>query len=126
MFTYWYGWRRIAASVESQAVPGLRDTSDFVVTRAGGFRVPVSQTQPARPFGERSVFLGDSRTGLKFTVAFARESRANHRKTEVHSRLGDFDEFVRMAVGEHAGNQHMAVLSKAARAPRSGDFTRDP
>ena len=70
--------------------------------------------------------LDDSRTGLKIAAAFARESQANHRKTEVHSRLDGFDEFVRMAVGGYAGYQHMAVLSEAARAPRSGDFTPDP
>lgn len=79
-------------------------------TRAGGFCVPVSRTRPARPVGERSVSLSNSRTGLKFAVAFARESQADHRRTEVQSRLGDFDETARMAVGGHAEYQHKAVL----------------
>ncbi|MCY3855352.1 MAG: hypothetical protein OXI73_05140 [Rhodospirillales bacterium] len=54
--------------------------------------------------------LSNSRTGLKFAVAFARESQADHRRTEVQSRLGDFDETARMAVGGHAEYQHKAVL----------------
>ena len=68
----------------------------------------------------------DSWTGLKFAVAFARESQANHRKAEVLGRLGSFDETVRMAAGGPAEYQHMVVLSEAAGAALSGDFTRGP
>lgn len=70
--------------------------------------------------------LSDSRTRLKFIVALARESQANYHKTKIHSRLGGFDETMRMAVGGHAEYPHTAVPSESARAARSGDLTRDP
>ena len=69
--------------------------------------------------------LSDRQTGLKLAVAFAGEAQVHHRKIEVHSRLGDFDETARMAVGGHAGFQYVAVRSESAGTALSGSFTRD-